>query len=158
MTDRNFYHLGPFYALLPPTAEKLTFWEKKEKHLEISLFHICVPKNLNDMTYSSREMVSDGLTFVISCNFLPFYLPKTTKNQNLKKIKIAAGDIIILHMCTKNDNHMMYGSWDMECHKHNFLSFWVIFWPFTPLTIQNIKILEKWKKHLDILLFYTCVP
>ena len=25
----------------------------------------------------------------------------------------APGDIIILHMCTKNDDHMMYGSWDM---------------------------------------------
>ena len=24
-----------------------------------------------------------------------------------------AGDIIILHMCTKNYEQMMYGSWDM---------------------------------------------
>ena len=24
------------------------------------------------------------------------------------------GDIIILHMCTKNYDQMMYGSWDMD--------------------------------------------
>ena len=39
-----------------------------------------------------------------------------------------------------------------------FLSFWTIFCPFTPLTTRKIKILKKWKKTLEILLFYTCVP
>ena len=71
-----------------------------------------------------------------------------------------AGDIIILDMCTKNHNHMMYGSWDTELDRHNFLSFWVIFRPFTPpipLIISKIKILKKkkWKKSLEILTFYT---
>ena len=28
-------------------------------------------------------------------------------------MKKMPGDIIILHMCTKNYDHMMYGSWDM---------------------------------------------
>ena len=32
------------------------------------------------------------------------------------------GDII-LHMCTITDNHMMYGSWDMEQGRHNSLKF-----------------------------------
>ena len=36
-------------------------------------------------------------------------------------MKKIAGDIIILHMCTKNHNHMRYSSWDKEwdriiCH------------------------------------------
>ena len=48
-------------------------------------------------------------------------------------------------MCTINDNHMMYGSWDMEHNKHNFLSFWTNFCPFTPFSTQKIKILKKWK-------------
>ena len=30
-------------------------------------------------------------------------------------MKKTPGDIIILHMCTKNYNEMMYGSWDMVC-------------------------------------------
>ena len=36
----------------------------------------------------------------------------TLKNpENQKNI---AGDIIILHICTKNQNHMSYSSWDTE--------------------------------------------
>ena len=73
-------------------------------------------------------------------------------------MKKTVGDIIILHLCTTNDNDMMYGFWDVECDRYNFLSFWTIFCPFTPLTIRKIKILNKWKKHLEILPFYTCVP
>ena len=61
-------------------------------------------------------------------------------------------------MRTINDNHRMYGSWDMEHDRHNFLSFWTIFCPFTPLKAQKIKILKKWKKYLQILSFYTSVP
>ena len=42
--------------------------------------------------------------------------------------------------------------------RQNFLSSWTIFCPFTLLTSQKIKILKKWKKHLEILSFYTCAP
>ena len=52
----------------------------------------------------------------------------------------------------------MYSSWDIECDRHNFLSFWTIFCPFTPLTTRKIKILKKWKKYLEISSFYTSVP
>ena len=38
---------------------------------------------------------------------------------------------MLLHMCTKNENHMMYGSLGTECERHNFLSFWGILCPFT---------------------------
>ena len=68
--------------------------------------------------------------FVILCYFLPFY-PTTWKIKILTLNKVP-GDIIILHICTINDNHMMYHSWDMECDRHNFLSFWTVFCPFTP--------------------------
>ena len=54
--------------------------------------------------------------------------------------------VIILHMSNINDNHMMYGSWVIECDRQNFLPFWTIFFPFTPLTTQKIKILKIWKK------------
>ena len=47
-------------------------------------------------------------------------------------------------MCTMNDNHMMYGSWDIECDWLIFLSFWTI---FCPLTTWKIRILKKWKKN-----------
>ena len=47
---------------------------------------------------------------VIFNHFLPIYPPKNTKNLNFEKMKNTPGDIIILHMCTINENHMMYGS------------------------------------------------
>ena len=49
------------------------------------------------------------------------------ENQNFEKLKNAPGDIIILQMCTINENHMMYGSSDMDCDGQHFLSFWTIF-------------------------------
>ena len=44
---------------------------------------------------------------------LPFYLPNSLKNQNLKKMKKkkkTPGDIITLHMCTKNYDQMICSS------------------------------------------------
>ena len=61
-------------------------------------------------------------------------------------MKKTLWDIIILHMCTINENHMMYDYWTIH-HKvtiqpyvwflrygvqHNFFSFWTIFCSFTP--------------------------
>ena len=67
-------------------------------------------------------------------------------------MKIVAGNIIILPTSTKNQNHMMHGSWDMKCDRQNFLSLLTVFCPFTPLPtyfcIKKIKILKKYKNTL----------
>ena len=78
--------------------------------------------------------------------FCPFTSPKDLENENFEKTRKKPGEIIILHMCTINDNHMIYGSWDMERHRQNLLSFWTVFCPFTPLTTRRIKILKKMRK------------
>ena len=96
--------------------------------------------------------------FLFWASFCPFTLLTTWKIKTLKKWKKTPGYIIILHMCTANDDHMMYGSWDMEHHRQDFLSFWTSSCPFTPVTTQEIKIMKKWKKHLVILSFYKCEP
>ena len=76
----------------------------------------------------------------------------------LKKTKTkTTGDIIISHKCNINAKHMMYGSWDIKHDRQNVLSFWAIFCPFTPLKIQKIKILKKWRKQLEISSFHTYV-
>ena len=85
-------------------------------------------------------------------HFSPFYPPKNLKNQNFEKCKKFAGDII-LHKCTKNHNHMMHGSWDMEWDGY-FLLFWAIFCPFTPLKTEKLKFWKKWKWCLGKLSFY----
>ena len=63
-------------------------------------------------------------------------------------------------MCTVNENHMMYGSWDMEHDGQSFLSFRTIFCPFTLLKTQKPKFWKNEKnwRYLEILSFYTRVP
>ena len=96
------------------------------------------------------------IIFFILVHFLPFHPPNSPKNQNFKKMEKTSGDIIILPKHPKNHDHMLYCSWDMVCDRCNYFSFWAIFCPFTPLTAQKIKILKKWKKHLEISSFYMC--
>ena len=98
-------------------------------------------------------------------NFLLAFIDeswKTRKIRTLKKWKKIAEDIMILHNCTKNHNHMRYSCWDTEWGKF-VLSFWVNFCPFhsfllSPpnLTTQTTKILKKWKNHVEMSLFWTC--
>ena len=73
------------------------------------------------------------------------------------------GDIIILQMCTINDNHMLYGPRDVEHDGQDFLSLWAIFCPFITLSplppqkTQKIKILKKKKKTPgDITILHKC--
>ena len=60
-------------------------------------------------------MVSEILSATdrIFCHFEPFFTllpPNHPKKQNFEKIKKTPGDIIILHKCNINDNHMRCGS------------------------------------------------
>ena len=66
------------------------------------------------------------------CPFTPLVTQKIKISKKWKK-----------GICTKNQDHNMYASWDVECGRHNFLLFCAIFCPFTLLTIQKIKILKK---------------
>ena len=107
--------------------------------LEIS-FYTCVPKTtiiwgMVSETEWDRQILSFWAIF------WPFN-PQTTQKIKILKNENAYEDVIILYMCTKNHNHMVYTSWDMGS-THNFLSFWVIFCPFTPLWASKIK---NWKK------------
>ena len=79
--------------------------------------------------------------FVILDYFLSFYPPNNTENQNFEKMKKRSVDTIILHMCTINKNHMMYGSSDME--RNRIFSHFRPFFAFLPPTTQKIKILKK---------------
>ena len=66
-------------------------------------------------------------------------------------------DIIILHMCIINDNHIMYGSWDMEHDEQNHLSFWTIFLPFYPPNNPKKQNFEKMKKTTGyIIILHRC--
>ena len=147
----------PFTPLLMP---KIKMWKKYLKIQEILSFYKMCTMNEDHMMYDFRDIRCNKHSFlVILGHFLLFNPPNNPKNQNFEKIKKKKCKvIIILQLRNTNDNHLMYGSWDMECDRQNFLWFWDIFYPFTPLTTKKIKILKKYKKHLKILSFYTCLP
>ena len=104
------------------------------------------------------SMTDNFLSFwVIFCPFTPLLIPKI---NICKKMYKKPADIILLHMCTINEDHMMSGFWNIRHDRQSFLSFWAIFCPLTLLTTWKIKILKKMKKKkiLEILSFYNCVP
>ena len=79
------------------------------------------------------------------------------KNKNFEKLTKRPGNIIILHKCTKNHDHMLYCSLDMTRNRFNYFSFWASFYFFTSLTAQKIKIFLKMKKMPgNIIILHTC--
>ena len=83
-------------------------------------------------------------------NFLHFHL-----TDNMKKMP---RDIIILHLCTTNGNHIMYGSWDMEHGRQNFFVLLGYFLPIYTLTNNpDNQNFEKMKKAPgDITILHKC--
>ena len=97
------------------------------------------------------DMVCDGCNCYFS--FWAIFGSLTClKNKNFKKMeKKPSGDIIILHKCTKNHDQMLYCSWDMECNRQNFLSFWTAFCPFTSYKPRKSKF---WKNEKSTWRYY----
>ena len=90
--------------------------------------------------------------------FFFFFYPlplNNPKNQNFEKMKKnkkkTPGDIIILHKCTINDNHMIFGQLEQ---------FFALLTPSPrpPIIAWKIKISKKGKETLEISSFYTSAP
>ena len=145
---------------------------KMRKPLEISSFYTSVPKIMT-ICYTVPEIWQvTHVIFIFHFGlFFALLSPNSPKDQNLKKMKkipqdimlhmrtknhnhmrCCSGDAIIFNLCNKKHNQMMYvyAYLDMECNRHNVLSFQAIFCFFTPLLTLKIKICKKCKKHLDI--------
>ena len=108
----------PFWAIFCPftplTAQNIKFRKNEKKRLEIPSFYTCVPK-IMIICYTVPEIwhVTD---VIIIFNFRPFFaiLPTNSPQIKIQKTeKKTPEDIIFLHMCTKNYDQIMYGSWDM---------------------------------------------
>ena len=109
--------------------------------------HVCTT-NDDHIRYGYWDMKCDRQNLLsFWAIFYPFTLLTTWKIKSKKKKK-TPGDIIILHLCKTNDDHMMYDSWDMVHDRHFFLIL-DNFLPFYPL--------KMWK-NLEIPSFYTCAP
>ena len=149
--------MGYFSTFYLPNSPKNQNLEKGKKTLEISFYNSALKIIIICYTVPEIWCMTNVIIFHFWAIFCPFTPLTAQKIEILKKWKKKHGDIIILHMCTKTYDQMMYSSWDMVHDRCNcYFSFWAIFCPFTPLPAQKIKILKKWKKHLDIS-FYICV-
>ena len=131
---------------------------------DIVILHKCT-MNDNHMIYCSWDVKRDRQNFLsfwtVFCLFTPLTTPKIKifKIWKKKKKNNNPGDIIILHKCTKNHDHVLQCSLDIAHNGCNYFSFWAKFCPFTSLTTWKIKIKKKkMKKCLEISSFYMCVP
>ena len=79
----------------------------KKAHGGIIILHmnnICMIAEICSMT---DRIYSHFGSFFALLHPLPHNNPE---NQNFEIMKKTSGDIIILHKCTTNDKHMIYGS------------------------------------------------
>ena len=147
VTDITFCHSEAFFALLPHYGPRKSKFSKKwKKHLKILSFYKHKWQSYD--AWFLRYGVQWTEFFVILDHFLPFYPPNNPKNQNFEKMKKPPGDIIILQICTINDNHIMYGSRD-KVHNRHFFVILDHFFPFCPpMHPENQFFLKNGKKHL----------
>ena len=172
--QKCFCDFGPFFALSPHFWPwKLKSGKNVNKTFEIT--HVYHKWRSHDLCFLRYKAQQSFLSFW--GNFCPLTLLTTWKIKILKKWNKNTWRYyhFTLKCIIDNDNHMMYGSWDMKRNRQKFLSFWAIFCPFTPLTTQKIKIWKKKmkktktkqkqkkqnktkKNHLTISSFYKSVP
>ena len=154
--DRVFCHFRPFLHFDPRSNPQNRHFEKKKTPGDIIL-HLC-NTNDNHMMYGSWNIKHSRKTFLsfwyVFCPFTPLTTLKTKFWRNEKN----NWRYHQLHLCIANNDHIMYGSWDMERDRQNFFVILDYFLPFHPLTTQKIKIKKKWRKILEILLFCTRLP
>ena len=117
----------PFYPN-PKKNKLLTKWKKttcRYYHFT-QVYHTQQSYNEWFLGYQAQQtaffVILDHFgPFVIFCHFGP-------KKPKFWKTEKSRGDIIILHMCNKNNDPMLYYSLDMEHNGCNcYFSFWAIF-------------------------------
>ena len=91
--------------------------------------------------------------FVILDHLYPF--TTQSKMSRFSKIKKKTGNIVVLHMCTINDNHMIHVFWDMDRDGQIFFYFGQFSPLFSSKNLKNQSFEER--KLLEILSFYKSV-
>ena len=160
MTDRNVCHFGLFFVFYPLNNQKNQNFEKLKKtpgdKYAILLYMLyCYTYMIIYMLYCSWDMAPDRCNYFSFWTILYPFTPLTAqkikiKKKLKKKKKKTPGDIIILHKCTKNHDHMLYCSWDMACDKSNYFSLY----PLNSPKNQNLKKMKK--MHGDNIISHMC--
>ena len=118
---------------------------------DIIILHLCTTNDYH-MMYSSWHINCDRHNFWHFELFLPLYPHNNLKNQNFEKMKDMPADIIILHLCHTNDNHMVYGT-----QQTNFFCYFVLaFALIPPWQLQKSKFWKNEKNPGDIIILLNC--
>ena len=117
--------------------------DEKRKRGLIYLSTLCVPE---------ISSTTDRFFFVNWGQFCPFTPVKPKKIKILKKWKKHLKCHLLTYVYKKS--WLYSASWGMESDRHNFLSFWAIFCPFTPLLMPKIKMWKKCKQTGYIILLH----
>ena len=150
-----FVILGHFFLPFDPPNPKSQKFEKIKKCLKILSFYTCVPQ-MTIMMYGFWYIKHDRQNFLsfwaIFCPFTPLTIQKIKFWKNGK----SSWRYYHLHKCTINDNHMIYGSWDVNCNRQIFLVIFGYVLPFYPPKMkisQNKKKKNIWRYHHFIQVF-----
>ena len=71
--------------------------------------------------------------------------------------KKTSEDIIILHLHTANDNHMIYGSWDIKSNRQNVVILDHILPFYHPNNSKNQNSEKMKKRPRDIIILHLCI-
>ena len=142
-TDRIFCHYGLFFTLFftPCIDPENQNFEKMKKALEDIIILQMFTMNDSHMIYRFSDLECNRQFFlVILDHFLPLY-PLTTQKIKIWKTEKTPEDIIILHECTKNHDHMLYCPLDMARNRFNY--FFILSHFFALLKKKNLIKNEK---------------
>ena len=141
----------------PLTTRKIKTLKKRKNYLEMSSFYKCLPKTT--ITWCMLPEIWSA-TNIIFCHLgtffdlLPYYWPWKLKFwKNVEK----TWRYYPLHMCTINEDHIMYVSWDIKAQLTQFFVISSHFCSLILLTTRKIKVLKKIEKARgDILILRLC--
>ena len=149
-----FVILDQFFHFFPKNSLKNQVWKNEKNACTILHLH---NKNhdliaLQFLRYRARQTK----IFIILGHFMLFYpLPQKLKKSKFWENKKTPGDIIMLHLCTKNQDDTIYSSWGMERDRLK-LAMLDHFLPFNPLKNPQNQNFEKVKKFAqDIITLHT---
>ena len=150
-------NFGTFLAsLIPLKTRKIRILKKWKNCWRHHFAHVVFQKLQSYEVPFLRYRMRQTEFFVVLDHFLPLHHPNNPENQNFEKVK--------RHLQMESFYTCVPKITIVWCVLHEMWSaisihfFSAIFCPFTPLTTRKIKIWKKWKKHLEILSFYTWVP
>ena len=96
----------PLNPLPPNNLENQNSEEMKKAFVDVIILNLCNKKH-DHMMYAYSDMeFSHRQYFVISGRFLLFCPTIDCEDLNSQKCKKTPGDIILLHVCTINQDHM----------------------------------------------------